>query len=235
MRLEKPLLILLLVVLGVVVLSQFLLPSWVEEQLAGWIGRSIHTSLVEVEATSFPSIKLLWGDFDLLRVDARQAKIGELEVSGFLFDARGVAVDPAALLLRRRMHFRHIQHLKATIFLSEEGLNRYFKTVAQTAVPASVQLLEDKVVARATVTVLGMPLNLRVEGHFVLAEDGRAIRFQPQRLEVQNSPLPPLVLQLLRDQLILPVELRELPVPIRLTNLRLEEGRLYLFGEGGEE
>ncbi|MDI3280301.1 MAG: DUF2993 domain-containing protein [Bacillota bacterium] len=216
-------------VLAVLAGSQWLLPPAFSSRVARVIGRAVEARAVEAVVYSFPALKLLAGEVDLLRVDARAARLGELRVSGLLLDAGGVRIDAGRLLRRGELAFQRVERLRATLYFSEEDLNAYLWATVDPQRLLKVRLERGRVHVSGRVPLLSLALKLDLEGRFVI-EGPDAIRFVPERVAVEEAEIPRFLLDaFLREKLTVPLQLKGLPVPVHLTELRLEEGHLYLF------
>lgn len=217
------------VVLVVLAGSQWLLPPTFSRRVAREIGRAVDARAVEAAVYSFPALKLLMGEIDLLSVDARTARLGKLTVSGLLLDAGGVRIDAGRLLRRGELAFQRVGRLRATLYFSEEDLNAYLWATVDPQRLLRVKLERERVRVSGKVPFLGLMLRLDLNGRFVI-EGPNVIRFVPEKVAVEESELPRFFIDaFLKEKLTVPLQLEGLPVPVYLTELRLEEGHLYLF------
>lgn len=184
---------------------------------------------VEVKAGARPSWRLLRGEIDTLHVDLREARFGRLPVNSFLLDAYDLRLDAPRLwrtgVLRVLRHGR----LTATLRLTEADLNQYLWATADRERAFRLTLGRGFAQADGTLKVLGQPVPLRLKGRFVIDEPA-TLRFVPDEFFLAKMSVPRAILEnVVAKVFYVRIQVEELPVKVRLTEVRVEPGRLFLF------
>ncbi|MBO2519411.1 MAG: DUF2993 domain-containing protein [Firmicutes bacterium] len=181
---------------------------------------------VRVRVESVPAVELLVGQVDRLQVDAQQVRLGELAVETLLLDVRGLQVD---LLRTFRGEFaaRRPGTARARLVLTEEALNEYLWTHLDTSQLFRIHISPSVVTLEGS--LFGEVLPVRVEGELLVA-DAAHLRFQPRRVSVREAQLPEAILRVVGQELLFPVGVEDLPLPIGLDGLTLADGWLVATG-----
>lgn len=224
--------VVLLIVAAVLVLGaiQLTLPrvieSRVEKELEAALPGAI---LVRSEVEAFPAVKFAWGRVDRLSVDVRRATFDGLAVDAALIDGRDLVVDVGRLLRREGVVVVSAADLRATLVVAQDDLNEYLWSRLPDARGFRVLLERDEAVVTGTVTVLGRALDVRVSGGFRV-EGPTLVVFVPHEVHVEDARVPQFVLDLVTAEWQIGFDLRELPFGLTVDELRIEEGRLLIYG-----
>jgi uncharacterized protein YpmS len=185
-----------------------------------------------VESRAFPAWKLFRGELDSLSIDMRNARFGDLPVSALVIDGNYLSVDLQRLLgAKREFRIRRAESLKATLMLTERDLNQYLWKAVDPERSFNVSFAHDKASFAGKVRVLGVPFTVNLGGRFALVGP-TTLRFVPDEFYLAQMKLPKWVLEnFVAKAFTIPLQVKGLPVEVRITRVLLEQGRLYLFAE----
>lgn len=221
--------------LALTLAADALLPSLVAKTAERQLAARAKAGEARVQIEARPGWRVLAGEASYLHVDLRDAKFGLLPVNSFLVDAYDLSLDPGRLWRRGEIVLRRHGPVRATLRLTEADLNRYLWATADKERAFRLVLGPGSASAEGTLTVLGQRLPLRVGGR-LRVEPPATLRFVPEEFYLAKLRVPRAFLENVVAELLavrLPVE--NLPVPVRLTEVRVEPGRLFLFASGVAE
>lgn len=220
-------LLLLLLLAGA---SQLYLPGLVERELETGVAKAfgrVDSIVARVEAR--PALQMLWGRFPSLQLEARQLETEGLEIEGFFVDARDLAIDPVDLLRKRELTIRSARSLHVTVAVGQDGLNRYLWTKVDPGRMFRVSIVKGNVSLVGQVNILGNAIDLSVGGHFEV-RDRNKVAFIPEGLSVEKASVPRFLVDAIAKQWALLLDFSNLPLPIEVQEVRLDSGRLYVYG-----
>ncbi len=210
--------------------SQLLLPRMLETQIAAGIKRSLAgAGAVRVDIASFPALEILAGRVDKITVDIRQAVIDGLKVEAFVADARNLQLDMPMLRLKREFVVKEADVLQVTVAVAEADLNEYFAKSSGTA-KLQIALTATETTLTGDVSVLGRPVQVTVKGHFAVTGATR-VAFVVDDLLVMQTRLPRFIVEPLTGKWAVEFDLAGAPVPLEITELHIENKRLYIYGQ----
>jgi hypothetical protein len=210
-------------------------PPLVARLVAARLAGQTTAGNVQVKLAARPGWRLLFGEASYLRVDLREARFGELPVNGFVLDAYDLVLDPGRLWRRGEVLLRRHGPLRATLRLTEGDLNRYLWATADKERLFRLTLGRGTATAEGSLLLLGQRIPLRLKGRFRI-EPPLVLRYVPEEFLLARVPVPRSFLaNVVAKVLAVEIRVEDLPVPLRLTGVRLEPGRLFLFARGQEE
>ncbi|MDI6869895.1 MAG: DUF2993 domain-containing protein [Bacillota bacterium] len=208
------------------------LPRLVARVIAAQLAGRTAAGNVQVEVESRPAWRLLYGEASYLHLDLRDARFGQLPVNSFLLDAHDLALDPGRLWRRGEIVLRRHGPLRATLRLTEADLNRYLWATADRDRAFRLVLGRDTVTAEGSLALLGQRIPLRLQGRFRV-EPPLTLRYVPEEFFLARVPIPkPLLENAVAEVFAVQLRVEDLPVRVRLTDVRVEPGRLFLFASG---
>ncbi|MGE5507529.1 MAG: DUF2993 domain-containing protein [Chitinophagales bacterium] len=211
-----------------------LLPRLLSGVIVARLGGETAARGVEVKVDARPPWRLLQGEVDTLHVDLREARFGLLPVDSFLLDAYDLKLDASRLWRTGTLRVLRQGRLTATLRLTEDDLNRYLWATVDRDRTFHLTLGQGYAQAEGSLTLLGQPVPLRLKGRFVIDEPA-SLRFAPDEFFLAKMPVPrPFLENVVAKVFYVRIRLEELPVKVRLTDVRLEKGRAFLFATNQE-
>jgi hypothetical protein len=217
-------------VLAAVVGVNLVAPVVVGAAMKEPLRKLLMASQVDIAVESWPFAALWWGNVDRLTLLARDVQAGDLRLEQFSATFRQLRVDPRALYANHALVVRSIGSGSARGTVSQEAL-----AVALARQPGvridTVVLRPGTVHVRATVRVLGIDVAVDGDGRFVLS-GGNTLDLILDQATLSGAGTITLGGQLTTR---VPSVLRvpSLPLGLRITDIRVEDGRLVLDAATG--
>lgn len=225
--------LLVALVMSAALAGETVLPALVSRVLAAHLAGQTAAGNVDVKVEARPAWRLLRGEASYLRLDLREARFGQLPVDSFVLDAYDLALDPAKLWRKGELLFRRHGVLRATLRLTESDLNQYLWNTTDREKAFRLILGPGSATAEGSVKLLGQKVPLRLKGRFRV-EPPLTLRFLPTQFYLGKVQVPRAFLENVVAQVFaVEIPARDLPVRVRLTDLRVEPGRLFLFAAAG--
>ncbi|WP_097016615.1 LmeA family phospholipid-binding protein [Orenia metallireducens] len=227
MRNFKVLVIIFLLV--ILAFMQFYLPQSISQRLTSTLKEEVDKSdRLEVDIDSFPAIELLLGRVDNLKFSADNLIIDSLPISNFegeFKDLRVKKVDGQWLVTGGENTYLNLK-------FSEEELNQYLASREELDIfdKFKMELLKNKVMMVGDIQFFNATVNIQLAGNFVV-KDKDTIVFSSDELAVQNIIIPKSLIEQLKDKLQFEIDFADLPFPVKIEQVKLEEDSLEILGE----
>lgn len=230
---------LLAVIVALLAGTEALLPPFLAARVADGLAASTGSAAVEVQMRSFPAYRMLAGDVDRMTVTLSGVKVDGLAVESLRLDAAGVHLDVAGLL-RGRLRSQGwplTGQGAATVeaVVTEAALEEWARAQLPAQVDVQVDVGADGVELRGRTTVLGIAMNVAVQGRVEPSDDGRRLLFVPETVIVGGQALADWVAQGIREMYTAAVDLNAAPVPLVVEEVRHQAGRLVIAGRTRSE
>lgn len=218
--------VILLVIIALVVVAEvsapYLIARGLEVGLNKTLGADVHLRL-----KSYPSLRLLLGQFDRMSIVAKNVNLGGLAVSEYSFVAQEVDVNMRSLLGKRKLEFKKQGNMEVQVVVAEGELSAYLWENIPELKGWRVQINQGSVTVVGQAPILSATVDVRLQGKFVpLGADKLA--FIPERLELQNIALPPGIVDAVLQGAQFYIDLAAAPMPLELLDVKMEPGQLIL-------
>lgn len=212
---------------AIVVLALLLgagLPSLVAWRLEAALARSLQgRPAVAVRTTPAGA---LTGRLRQVRADVRGAVVNRIPVDRLRVDLRGVEVDASRLYLRRQFVLRAVASGEGEVVLTQADLQRLLRETKGVSA-AAVTLDDGMVTVEGDVRLEGfareLPLHVRLEGRLV-ATGPTTVGLHVRTLTLSGLVVPGEFGNALVGAINPLLDLRDLPVPARITDVRVDDG-----------
>jgi hypothetical protein len=168
------------------------------------------------------------GGYARISVYAQGAAVGGMRIDEVWIRLVGASFDPAEL---QRGTLKVLQVRDSGLFgrLNLQNVEAFLK---QQGTIKDVQLSrdDDLVVATGTLTLNGVPAQVRLKGLFQVFGEPE-IRFHIQALAVNGLPVPYVLVERLEQQLNPVVDFRSWPVPFKIRSFRNTQGGFVLSSQ----
>ncbi len=214
---KRVLLIVVLLIIGIFVLSEFLMPEYAASEIRAALDDYFDEySDLELKVGARPALKLLDGKADYLEFSARRVR-----AEGLYFDA------VYAYYTDLEFHDDEVTgNMKALeMVLLADDLNDYL-------VDYDTELLLEPGSVRALtpVEVFGQIMEIRVRGSLGIREE-RYLVFSPSSVILEGVEIPRAWLDDILEEVRLEIDLNRFPIPFRVEEVHVGEGKLLLKAE----
>jgi hypothetical protein len=158
------------------------------------------------------------------RVDARDIQFGELlSLDEIRLIGSGLSYDPAGML--------RVESVEATFIVTESGLNLHLeKHTEEPLSDLQVALLNGKMrISGRYRMLIPIPFTVTAVPEIV---GGARIRLDSKQMSLVGAPIPGFGVEMIGEkinsQLVGTFDASKLPIPVRLTKLTVETGRIHL-------
>lgn len=183
----------------------------------------------EVRVNSHPVlVKLFFGRVDDIEVKAKDVKTSEeVTITDLSVSIKGLRIDLADWVRRRRLSVKDVDSVAVTVVLSEQEVNRYLTKL----LPGSrVTLLDGKIRYRGKIGYLAGNMTMDLLGRFKLGPSNR-LTFMPDPGEIEKLNVSQEVKQYLSEALVVDYALPELPGGFDITSVVVKPGKIVIKGE----
>ncbi|MDU4959281.1 MAG: DUF2993 domain-containing protein [Sporomusaceae bacterium] len=204
------------------------LPQLVSQAVAQGMQKVLHSSQVTASVEKSPSFLLLSGQFDTVRLTAKDAKPDKLLFSDMRADLSGVRLDMGQLLSARRVVLQEVKTATLTASIDQEELGRYLNQSVKGVKNAAVTVKEGKVQVAGTFG-LGQIAQMTVTLEGRVVTDGQKIKLVTEKILLNNSQVGSLGGSLLSD--IPLVDVKALPFGVKVREIAADQGRLTIIAD----
>ena len=217
---------LVIVVLLIAVAGELLLPMVLSDIVAKGMMGVVGSEQVTATLTKRPALLMLGGKFDMITVNAQQAKTDKLIFSDMGITLKDAQLDMGSLLSRRAVSFQSVGDVAIRGTVTQDELARYLNQTVKGVKNAVVDINADKIKASSTFALGGFAnVNVSLEGKIV--GDGQKIKFVTDKFLLNNRMTGNLGGALLTE--IPLVELNKLPFHVNVRDVVMENGTVILY------
>lgn len=184
---------------------------------------------VRVYVRTFPALAVALGRVDFLQVDARNITVDGLRVQRLFLDARRADIDMHSVLREGKLDVKRIGRGDVTVILAEDDLNAYFHSRDGILRLLTVKLRRDVATVSGSASILGVKVDLALDGRFVVEGDTR-LAYVVDRFRVGDAVVPEVIKSGLLKSVDLSVDVSGLPIPLVLRDVSVQDGVVYIFG-----
>lgn len=204
------------------------LPQIVSQAVAQGMRGVLHSNQVTAQVEKSPSFLLLDGQFDKIRLSAKDARPDKLSFSDMQADLSGVKLDMAELVSSRRVVLREVKEASLTAAVAQDELARYLNQTVKGVKNAKVTVQAGKVQVAGTFGIGQIAqMTVTLEGRVVI--DGQKIKMVTERILLNNAQVGSLGGSLLSD--IQLVDVKSLPFGVTVREIVADQGKLTIFAD----
>jgi hypothetical protein len=207
------------------------LATWAERQIANSVeGAFSSAQLVRVDLGAGNLGSWARGQLHDLKIEAKGLRTKDaFPISAFFFEAELLQLD-LARLRQGKVKILSSRRARATAILSEGELTGYLQKRVKPLTAVRMELREGKATVHGQTRLLGQKVKLSIAGEFSPSKG--ELRFKPTDFFVADFKLPRFLLDNIGDEVEFTIPLVELPLPLELESVRIENGNAYLTGRG---
>lgn len=223
------LIILLFVIGGLYILSEVFLPDLIGRKISKIIkGKEEVASSVETKVSSHPALKIALGRLDKVSIKIKELNTAGLKLKDVKTKLKAVSFDLPGYLRHRKIRVKSIKASDLEIKISESDLNEYLHREKDFR-SFKARLTPGKVILKGEVDVLQAPLDVSLEGDFVIEEKNR-LRFVGRKLRVSGKRLPDYITRQVIEKTNPIIDLSLLNLPLSLKRVIIGEGYIKILG-----
>lgn len=226
-----------IVILAVVFLvaTQILLPPFFTARLEETLrARFPEARSLEVQVGGFPAYRLLLGVIGGIRVDGQELIFEGVPVDRLVLQGRDVRIDLGHWLRTGQLRVLDARQLQARVDISEGSVNRYLQAQPLAGSLFVARVDDDRLRIEGNLQLMGTPVSVRVEGDFEVRDGGSRIDFVPRHVSVDETVIPPVILDsLVRSEVLrVGVDLDVFPLPLQVQEVELDPGWIVIHAQG---
>lgn len=146
---------LVIVILLIAVASELLLPMILSDIVAKGMMGLVGSEQVTATLTKRPALLMLGGKFDVITVNAQQAKADKLIFNDMSITLKDAQLDMGALITRRLVAFQSVGDVDIRGTVTQDELARYLNQTVKGVKNAVVDIHSDKIKASSTFALGG--------------------------------------------------------------------------------
>lgn len=218
----------LALIASLIVATEFLLPQVAQNAVAQGMAEITGTGEVQATVSNRPSIGMLAGSFDHIKVESTNAKIDKIVFSSLKADFRKIQLDRQQLYLNRSVKIEQIGEVNVEAVLTQDEVARYLNQNVKGVKNTTVTLDKGKMQAQSSFVLGGIAsVSIGLEGRVL--NDGQRIKFVTDKLLLNNSPVGNVGGIGLAEISLL--DLKKLPFGVTVRDIILEQGKLTLYAD----
>ncbi|MBS3873787.1 MAG: DUF2993 domain-containing protein [Firmicutes bacterium] len=222
---KKTLLWMLLVAFVLSVVT-FLAPHLIARGIEMGLYRTLGAD-VSVRLASYPSLRLLLGQFEQIEIEAKNVSLGGLVANQYALVAENVAVNMRELLMKREVRFRNEGQMQVRVVVEEGELSKLLWERIPELRGWRIQLHAGRVTVLGQVPLLNAKVDIAVQGKFVAVGQDK-IAFVPEGVEILGAPLPAALVNAVMQDTQFHIDLAAAPMPLELLDVKMEPGQLIV-------
>ncbi len=235
--LKRLLVVVVVVFLVLAGLTELVLPGVVARGVEGALASTFgETGQHKVTLRSYPSFRMLLGDFDQVNLVSTNVATSTLILSELAVTLEDASVDMKTLLKDKRLKVDRGGRAQVTMTITAANLKDYLTENVPELKDPEVLINPEEVAIGGRLTVAGQDLACAIMGRFVLS-DPSTVGFDIQGFSVNDVAVPEAFLDTWLEVMNHPdlsMDLTRFPLPVTGKEVLLEEGRVVIKAESGQ-
>ncbi|MBP2655045.1 MAG: hypothetical protein H6Q73_2614 [Firmicutes bacterium] len=218
----------IILILVVVIASQFLLPWLVSKVVARGMAGVLGTEQVTATVEKSPAMLMLGGRFDRVVISAQNARVDRLifaEIDAVLTD---VKLDAAALISGQQLVVKSAKEVNLTASITQEELSRYLNQAVKGVKNAVVSVNGGEVKISGDFG-LGKIASVAVTLEGRVSADDQKIKFVTERFLINNTLVGKIGGTALTEVPL--VDLKKFPFNVVVRQITMEDGKVTVFAD----
>ncbi|MFW5999544.1 MAG: DUF2993 domain-containing protein [Halanaerobiaceae bacterium] len=229
---KKALLFLFVTVTLFLLLGELFLPAYVEREVERHLrGQVREADGLEIEAISFPALKLLFTRADRVFLEADR-----LDLEGLILRSVDLRYSDVSINSGRLKGENDYIYLE----ISEESINSYVAENYSRLKNFQLNFTPENVYMEGRINLLGNEIEVKLTGNLVLQPED-IIAFVPGDLQIDEYRVSEELIRNMAGKLDFSFDLNKLRIPLSPEEIRIREGEVHVFGgsrgeaENGDE
>lgn len=225
-------LIFLIIAFCIALVFEFAAPRIIASHLEGAIKSGVDgIDSVRIRLGAFPVLRLITsGKVNSLSIDCTGLWVEGLRVESLMIDARDIIIDMQALREEGKFFLSQIGQGRADLVIGENDLTMYVKGLKGIPESVLVELAPGRVTVKGDVSVAGISIPVNVDGEFVPEQEGTALAYRINNIQIAGAKLPSVITDGLLSSLSFSLDISDLPVPVVISGVSMEDDILRITG-----
>lgn len=189
--------------------------------------QSLHTEDVEVSIRAPLGWELVSGRIPGISITVKDGILEGLEVAWAEFHGTDLRFEADTLWRERELRFIDLSDLDGELFIAEAALNDLFWREVDPDRHLKVAVSPEGLGLQGTVALWNMEWAITLLGELEVVE-GSALRFVIKNIEVQETRIPSVLLEVLSSNYNFLIELGGFPYPVEITGIHLLEQEIMV-------
>ena len=206
---------------GILLASQMLLPFAAETMITRSLERSVSAVKINADVNAFPALSILNGSADEIMLAGNDVLIGKLLCSDVTATFKNVKLDMSRLTDDGTFVFEHLGEVSAVIEIKEEELAKTLEQSIEKLSNVTVSITPQGVEAEGDYALGKLPVRISLAGQLV--GRGNKIYFVSERAALKHA-IGKISANVKTDVEL--AELSSLPFAVRVTNISKFDGKV---------
>lgn len=223
---KKFLLFLLVLIIALVVASQFLLPSFIGSRIESQLNETLKPTAQTVNVEAQPAFKILYGEVDRVYGTLENIKLGKLNFASFQYDAKQILVNPISLLASQQIDIVSVGTASIDGTINKADLATFLSNEAGSDIQdVQVDISKDNISLTGKMNV-GMVFkgDVKLDGNLELK--GNTLLFSPKKFTINGATIPGMTSNVLESTQI--YDFNNFPIPVKAESLTVDNGEILI-------
>lgn len=222
------LLIIFLLVLGLLIIPRLVIVPQVTQIIQNELKQELDAEQLQVKIKAFWGWELLMGRIPELEIQVENARVDGLNVTKAVVYGKNLLFDVSSSRQKGEYVHKSADFLNAELIIKEDDLNEFFWHEVDPDGFLTIAINPDRLSLSGKIPIFG---NMRVEvslhGHLEIIHDSY-LRFVPEHLEVHDTKVPPVLLDILNESYEFALDLEIFPYPLKISRIDLLEQEIKI-------
>lgn len=204
-----------------ILIAQLFLPQFAVNKLRNILEKETDSiDYLDVDITSFPALEILTGRIDHVVIASEGMKIDNLYLDTFNVSYRDIILKKGG--------FTGV-NTDLEVVISEGSINDYVNSKYHDLKDFVIQITPDQVLLQGLISIFEADFQLKLSGNFVI-NDQQNIYFVPEDFQIEDIKVPVGLLKSYIEKLDFSFNLKELGVPMDISDINLISGFIKING-----
>ncbi len=220
----------LVMILLLLSIPRLVLVPLVVQELEDEVGQFLQAQQVQVQLEAPWGWELVFGRLPRLDIVANDARMDALRVFQVTIHGEQIRFDPRSLWQDKELVYTEASSLWGEMILTEEDLNAYFWQEVDQDRLLRLRVAPGEIGLGGQISLWNMEWTITLLGDLEVHQ-GSSLRFVLKNLEVQETRIPSVLLEVLSEHYDFVVDFGVFPYPVELREVHLQEEQILVtFG-----
>ncbi|HHT89473.1 MAG TPA: DUF2993 domain-containing protein [Firmicutes bacterium] len=220
----------LVMILLLLSMPRLVLVPLVVQELEDEVGQFLQAQQVQVQLEAPWGWELVFGRLPRLDIVANDARMDALRVFQVTIHGEQIRFDPRSLWQDKELVYTEASSLWGEMILTEEDLNAYFWQEVDQDRLLRLRVAPGEIGLGGQISFWNMEWTITLLGDLEVHQ-GSSLRFVLKNLEVQETRIPSVLLEVLSEHYDFVVDFGVFPYPVELREVHLQEEQILVtFG-----